>query len=119
MSWPPTLIDLKNDMKIDLPDNRDDVRLQTNLTAAVAFVARVRGGDYKFDPTDPAQFDLPVPSADTELGTLRLAARWYTRPRSPDGIIDAGELGGSRVPSFDPDIDRLLRIGRHQRGRVG
>jgi hypothetical protein len=23
------------------------------------------------------------------------------------------ELGGARVPSFDPDIERLLRIGRH------
>jgi hypothetical protein len=25
-----------------------------------------------------------------------------------------GEMGTARVTSFDPDIDRLLRIGRHR-----
>jgi hypothetical protein len=50
---------------------------------------------------------------------VRLASRWHTRRRSPDALIEMGELGASRVPSFDPDIDRLLRIGRHALPVVG
>jgi hypothetical protein len=49
---------------------------------------------------------------------LRLAGRWHTRRRSPDGLVAMAEMGAARVTSFDPDIDRLLRIGRHKRPRV-
>ena len=116
--WPPTLDDLKEDRSIDLDDTRDDARLQQVLDAAVLFVQRVRP-EFRYDQLNPDQFDLPDPTADLHLGTLRLAGRLHTRRRSPDGSIDMGELGSGRVPSFDPDIDRLLRLGRHQRMRVG
>ncbi|MBB2500264.1 hypothetical protein H5411_14160 [Amycolatopsis echigonensis] len=46
------------------------------------------------------------------LGTVRLAAREFARRRSPEALIDMGELGSARIPSFDPDIERLLGIGR-------
>lgn len=108
--WPPDLTALKDDMKIDASDTRDDVRLQQVLDAAVVVVERVRSGDFNFD-AEPVS-DLPAPTADLILGTLRLAGRWHTRRRSPDALIQAGELGTSRVPSFDPDIDRLLGVGR-------
>lgn len=52
------------------------------------------------------------PDDDLVLGTLRLAGRWHTRRRSPDLLVDGGEMGTSRVPTIDADIDRLLRIGR-------
>lgn len=55
---------------------------------------------------------LPAPDADLVLGTLRLAGRWHTRRRSPDGLVGVGELGSTRVPLVDPDIQQLLRIGR-------
>lgn len=118
MSWPPTLDELKLDMKIELTDTDDDDDLTTVLDAAVAFVERVRPA---FNYTDSPEFvtdadgllvDVPTPTSDLVLGTLRLAVRWHTRRRSPDGLIDMGELGAGRVPSFDPDIDRLLGIGR-------
>jgi hypothetical protein len=112
MSWPPVLADLKSDLKIDSTDTRDDARLQAVLDAAVVVVARVRAGAYLFDQTDIAQFGLPLPTADIILGTLRLAGRWHERRRSPDGLVDMADLGSARVPSFDPDIDRLLGIGR-------
>jgi hypothetical protein len=107
MEWPPTLDDLKVDLKID--DDRDDVRLQQTLDAAIAFVKRVRP-DLKFD-VDPL-CDDPMPDADFVLGTIRLAGRWHVRRRSPDGLIDAGDMGTSRIPGVDVDIARMLGIDR-------
>lgn len=111
MSWPPTLDELKPDMGIAADDTRDDAALARMLAAAVAFVERVRPGfDYEQDPL----VNLPAPTNDLFLGTLRLAARWHTRRRSPDGLVQMAELGSSRVPNFDPDIDRLLGIGKYR-----
>lgn len=110
MSWPPSLADLKADLKI--PVTTDDAVLQANLDASVSFVERVRS-DLDFG-------DFPLgtpPGADVYLGTLRLAGRWFTRRRSPEALVDMGELGSARIPAFDADIDRLLRIGRF-RGSV-
>lgn len=116
MTWPPTLAQFKSDMDIELSDVRDDVRLAEQLAAAVSFVQRVRPR-FNYEGTPVSAY--PDPTADLILGTKRLAARWYSRPRSPDGLIPMGDLGTSRVPSFDPDIDRLLRIGRHAFPAVG
>jgi hypothetical protein len=113
-TWPPTLDELKVDMGLDpaAPDtNNRDQSLAQNLDAAVAFVERVRPV-FKYDPGNPDQISLPEPTADHVLGTLRLAGRWKTRQRSPDGLIAMAELGAARVTSYDVDIDRLLRIGR-------
>lgn len=108
MAWPPVLADLKLDLGVE--DDRDDPRLGQVLDAAVGFVQRVRAGDFNFD-ADP-ESTLPAPTADLVLGTLRLAGRYHTRRRSPDGLVQMAELGASRVSSYDPDIDRLLGIGR-------
>ena len=108
--WPPRLQDLKDDL--GHADNRDDVALTSVLDAAVAFVERVHRSRFDFGDAD-ADLPLPLPPHNIWLGTIRLAGRWYIRRRSPDGLLDMGELGSSRIPSVDPDIDRLLRIGRH------
>lgn len=117
--WPPTLDALKTDLRSRGEDpftlDPDDDRLTQVLDAAVAFVERVRAGAFNFD--GDLGSELPDPTSDLELGTLRLAGRWHTRRRSPDGLVEMGELGAGRVPSFDPDIDRLLGIGRF-RGAV-
>lgn len=111
--WPPELDALKRDIKVT--DNRNDVQLQVQLDAAVAFVERVHSGAYAFgDPFSP----LPEPDADLVLGAVRLASRWYSRPRSPDGLVQAGDLGTSRIPTFDPDIDRMLKIGKYRKGVI-
>lgn len=116
MVW-ATLDELKSQMKIGTDDTRDDAALQLRLDAAVSFVERVRKGQFKFDD-DPLN-EAPAPTPDLKLGTYMLAARWHTRRRSPDGLIAMAEMGAARVTSFDPDIDRLLRIGRHARAVVG
>lgn len=123
MPWPPTIDEFKAHLRTrgettDVLDDDED-RLTLPLQAAVAEVERIHAGRYQFvDPPDP-ESPLPVPGANLILGTLMLAARLHTRKRSPDGLIDMGEMGSSRIPSFDPDIDRLLRIGRHAIPVVG
>lgn len=106
-SWPPILGDLKADLEIT--DDRDDTELQTMLGAAVGYVERVRA-DVTFDDGSGTG-DVPD---DLHLGTIRLAGRWHTRRRSPDGLVSMAELGSARVPAFDPDIERLLGIGRYR-----
>jgi hypothetical protein len=117
--WPPDLdafkLELRSRGEDPLALDVDDDQLATALAAAISFVERVRAGAYNF--AGDLDSTLPDPSADLVLGTLRLASRWHTRRRSPDALIEMGELGASRVPSFDPDIDRLLGIGRY-RGAV-
>lgn len=116
MTWPPDLDeDLKKDLGIDAEDTARDAEYRQVLDAAVAKVEEIRGGDFNFT-ADPLS-DLPEPTADLVLGTVRLAGRWHTRRRSPDGLIQMDQLGSSRVPSFDPDIDRLLGIGRYTPAR--
>lgn len=120
MAWPPTLDELRNDINSDDPSidvgALDEQRLQSVLNAAVGFVQRVRP---KFNYSGDLGSEFPEPTSDLVLGTLRLAGRWHTRRRSPDALIEMGEMGSSRVPSIDPDIDRMLRIGRHALPRVG
>ena len=94
----------------------DTERLQRVFAAAVEFVERIHKGRFNFTG---APSDLPVPGESLKLGTLMLARRWDTRRRSPGGLVAMAELGAARVPSFDADIDRLLRIGRHAIPRVG
>lgn len=106
-----TVLDLKTDLNVDLTDTRDDVAYQDVLSAAVDFVERVRPGfNYGADPSS----ELPDPTEDLKLGTIRLATRWISRRKSPDGLIGMQELGQFRVPNVDPDIERLLGIGRYR-----
>jgi hypothetical protein len=111
-SWPPTVGDLKDDLGIAADDVRDDDRLGSMLGAAVAFARRVRGRTLDLSDEPDSAGLLPIPDADFTVGVLRLAGRWHARRRSPDALVQFGELGNARVPSVDPDIERLMRIGR-------
>ena len=112
-----TLDDLKQELKIPVEDDSDDGRLERALESAVSFVERVRRGDFAFD--DDAATDLPSPTADVRLGTLMLARRWFMRADSPDGMVAMTEQGTASVVANDPDIARLLRLGRHAKARLG
>jgi len=115
LTWPVTLANLKEDLKIDANDTREDGRMAGDLASAIDYVTRVRKGAFQFDPADPTQWGLPLPTRDICLGTLRLAGRWTIRRRSPDGMVAvSAEMGSTRVASFDADIDRMLGIGRHR-----
>lgn len=114
MSWPPTLEELKAD--VGATDERNDEQLQRVLDAAVAFVEDRRPRiNYTADPLST----YPEPNADLVLGTIRLAARWHERRKAPDGLASWGEMGAGRVPYVDPDIQKMLRIGRWGKAVVG
>lgn len=109
--WPPTLEQLKSDKDLELSDTKDDASLRLMLDAAVSYVERVRP-DLNYD-ADPTCDDLLDVTAVHVLGTIRLAARWKARGRSPDALVSMGEFGAARIPSFDPDIEQMLGIGRY------
>lgn len=113
ISWPPTLENLKVDMKIPANNTGHDAELSYDLNAAYSFASKRKSGIYRFDATDPDQFELPDPGHDFRLGLLRLAARWNSRRRTQDATIRMQELGIGRIASTDPDIDRMLELGRY------
>lgn len=120
LPWPPQLDDVKVELRIDRSDTRDDERLQVVLDAAVAHVEAHRAGDFNFvGATAGTVAALPYPGYDFHLGTVRLAVRWHTLRRSPDGLVDAGDLGTVRVPPVPADIERMLGLGRFRRPLVG
>ena len=122
--WPPDLILLKDEKKIPREDHRDDDKLQRKLDSAVAYVEDKLRGSWDFSgveyvaPTEEERsaygFVEPLlpPDAKVVSGTILLASRWANRQNTPDGIIDAGDAGVIRVNAIDPDIERMLGIGR-------
>lgn len=113
VDWPPTLDQLKVDMKMDVEDTRFDVPLQVTLEAAVAYVQRVRKGEVDFDnPDDPGE-DLVGVDEDLVLGTLRYARRLDIRRDSPSGMVVADQIGSTPIAGWDSDIEKLLRTGRY------
>lgn len=56
---------------------------------------------------------------DVVEGAILLAARLHSRKGSPTGIASYGEFGPAAVLRFDPDIERLLGIGRSVRPAIG
>lgn len=112
-TWPPVLADLKTDMGISADHTDEDTNLSSDLASAVAYVQRVRP-TFNYDQ-DPLNEDC-APTDDLWNGTLAYARRLFTRRRSPDGLVDMGDLGQGRVPTVDRDIDRLLGIGNYAEG---
>jgi hypothetical protein len=89
----------------------DDHRLRFCLDAAMACVEAAR-----IDLA--ADFAAGTVPANVRLGTVRLAARWYRRRAFPEGQVTS-ELGVvGAIPYTDPDIDRLLGIGRFRRSVI-
>lgn len=114
--WPPQLDDLKAEIGRPRTDTVDDPQLQLDLDAAAAYVERERYGDFNFSGAD---ITLPAVSNDVFLGTLRLAFRWWNRRRSPEGVIDLGDVGMvTRVARIDSDVERMLGIGSYRRPMI-
>ena len=113
MLWPPQIEDVKAEQGIPRTDTRDDAALQVSLDAAVAYVEDQRGGDFNFAHATTGDIALkPAPPPNILLGTLRLAIRLRSRAKSPEALVDLGDFGSARIPGTDPDIDRLLGLGR-------
>lgn len=106
--------DLKTDLGIEADDNRKDAEIQRNLDASLDYVRRVRADlDWTAGSESESESDseLPDPTADNLLGVVRLAARWFDRKKSLDGVVELGDMGSARIPAYDSDIEKLLGIG--------
>lgn len=87
-----------------LPSLAEQARL-----AAAAYVERVR-----------ADLDWTAPvAADVVTGAAILASRLHARSGSPLGLASFAEFGPSAVLRLDPDVERLLGLGRYARPAVG
>lgn len=98
-----TLEELKNDQVLDGQlTSRDDEALQRTLNAAMTWVEQ-RRPDIDFH----GSWTVPL---EVQLGTIRLAARWFTRRVSPNGMVQLGDLSAGTVLRADPDIYMMLGI---------
>lgn len=116
-TWPPTLAEAKADREVSERagmSTRDDAALQSALDAAVEYVQAARK-DLNYSRGAVGEDLLPFPGVLVKLGTIRLAARYFYRRTNVEGVVSLGEAGSARLPSFDADIERMLRIGRFRR----
>lgn len=83
--------------------------------AAAAYVERVRR-DLVVVVDDVATY---TPTAEVTLGAHLLVNRLYARKGSPQGVAGFSEFGVVAVRQADPDIDRLLGIGKFGKPYAG
>lgn len=83
--------------------------------AAVAQVEQARP-DLLLTVGDVVTFE---PTHDVLLAGFLLAKRLHARKNSPTGLASYGEFGPAAVLRFDPDVERLLGIGRYGKPQVG
>jgi hypothetical protein len=116
--WPPTVTDVRADA--GLPDtgaDPSDAAISSRLAAAVEYVQTVRP-EFNYD-SDPLSC-LPAPTASLWQGAVMITVRLIARRRSQDGIVFMGQdQGATRIGSVDPDIDRVLGIGRYREAAFG
>jgi hypothetical protein len=106
MSWPIATSDVTAYLGVTPAGDADQVALDRATAAVVAWVARnVEGIPVPATPGDPVEV-----GADIELGAVMLAARWYARRSSSQGIASFGDFGPAYVSRHDPDIASLLRL---------
>lgn len=112
--WPPTVTDVKLDMARNQQVSQNDDDIAVCLGAAIDWVTDRKGHQWDLATSGESESGaLKAPDQAMILGTVRLAIRWIIRRRSGDMMLSAGDQGQTRVASFDPDIDRMLRIGKH------
>lgn len=96
MVWPITADDVAATSGSAVRDT-DRAALERATAAAVDWVEAHVPGPY---------------GAPAELGAVLLAARWFARRSSPAGFASFAELGPAYVSRTDPDVARLLGLGR-------
>jgi hypothetical protein len=92
----------------------DDARLELARQAACDYVERVKPALVWVDAV-PA--DVP---AGVRAGAVLMVSRLLARRGAPLGLAEFGnELGtAARVVANDPDVERLLGIGRYAKPQV-
>lgn len=101
----------------DTPQVADAERVRR---AAAARVERLRPDLFR----DPTSYAVAAPQPadvdpDVTEAALLVAARLHSRKGSPAGLASYGEFGPAAVLRLDPDVERLLQVGRYARPVVG
>lgn len=104
MAWPITRADVEGHLGVSPASDRDVIHLDRVTAAVVSWVERNVVVD-----------DLGH-GAEHELGAILLAARLYARRGSPLGVAAFAELGAAYVSRHDPDVERLLGLGKPKVG---
>lgn len=99
--WPINRGDVEAHLGVTPAADRDIAYLDTVTAAVVTLVERW---------TDEPR------GADVVTGALMLAGRLYARRQSPLGVAAFGDMGTAYVRNHDPDIYRLLGLGRPRVG---
>lgn len=98
-------------------ESADAPAVERSRMAAGAYVERVRPDLFVTLADGVTRAYAPTP--DVTAGAMLLTARLYARRSSPVGVVSYAEFGPSSVPRLDPDVERLLGLGRHARPRIG
>lgn len=98
-------------------DSSEAPAVDRSRLAATAYVERQRADLLLYD-VDGVPVDYE-PTPDVLAGAMLLAARLHARKSSPTGLASYGEFGPAAVLRFDPDLERLLAVGRYARPVVG
>lgn len=113
MVWPPTVDDVRKELRIvALTPDATDI-MQTSLDAAIAYVEDNRPDVWS---PDGATFEA---TPRIHKGTVRYAGRLYTRSVNQPGIEASTELGTPPTYALDSDIAQLLGVMRYRRPSVG
>lgn len=109
---PPLTVEGVKDW-LRIGDSADDELIGWALEGTLAHVARL-----PFIQAQPMPKDPDTWHSDARLGTLMLAARSYRRRNTPGGLEPLGDTV-FYTPQYDPDIERLLRVGKRAAPAVG
>lgn len=102
----------------DLADQVNTAALQTWCDAARDFVEE-RRPDLWVDTDADGTVDDYQPTPAVKSGTALLAYRLYQRRKSPLGVMGVTNDQASGILRDDPDIEKLLGIGRRRRFGFG
>lgn len=117
-AWLPVGVVLR---QLGLPADQTGPQLvdaEDARVAAAAQVERARPDLVTVDATGVAVMVDPV-DPDVIKAAQLLAARLYARKGSPQGLASYGDFGPAPVTRLDPDVERLLGVGRYDRPAVG
>ena len=98
---------------LKITDSADDELIGWSLSATLAHVRRLPFIYRQPDPDDPETWE-----GDARLGTLMLTARTFRRRNTPGGLEAIADQI-AYTPQYDPDIERLLRVGKRSAPGVG
>lgn len=101
-----------------LGDDLDAGALQLCCDAARSFVEENRADLWVSDGAEPP-VSTYTPTAAVIHGAAMYAYRLYHRRKSPLGILGTTDVGPAGILRDDPDIARLLGIGRSRKFRFG